>query len=83
MAARARFPKTAVAAALKKLGIDPFAELVTLARRTDDDAVAARIWLELAQYVAPKLKALEITGKSGGPIQMELSLSVDNAALPY
>ena len=82
MTARARFPKTAVAAALKKLGVDPFAELVKLAQKTDDDAVAARIWLDLAQYVAPKLKALEITGKNGGPIQMELSLSVDNASLP-
>lgn len=29
MTARASFPKTAVAEALKKLGADPFAELVT------------------------------------------------------
>ena len=42
MTARARFPKTAVAAALKKLGADPFAELVKLAQSTDDAAVAAR-----------------------------------------
>ncbi|MCU0806557.1 MAG: hypothetical protein MUC53_00990 [Candidatus Contendobacter sp.] len=74
MTARARFPKTAVAAALKKLGADPFAELVTLARRTDDDVIAARIWLDLAQYVAPKLKALEISGPDRGPLQMELRL---------
>jgi hypothetical protein len=74
MTARVRLPKTAIAAALKKLDADPFAELVTLARRTDDDAVAARIWLELAQYVAPKLKALEISGPDQGPIQMEFNL---------
>ncbi len=74
MTARARFPKTAVSAALKKLGVDPFAELVKLAQQTDDDAVAARIWLDLAQYVAPKLKALEISGPDQGPIQMEFNL---------
>jgi len=80
MTARARFPKTAVAAALKKLGVDPFAELVKLAQKTDDDTVAARIWLDLAQYVAPKLKALEITGKEGGPIQLQLK--IDDDSLP-
>lgn len=80
MTARARFPKTAVATALKKLGVDPFAELVTLAQQTDDDAVAARIWLDLAQYVAPKLKALEISGPNQGPIQLKLKL--DDASLP-
>ena len=73
MTARARFPKTAVAAALKKLGVDPFAELVKLAQKTDDDTVAARIWLDLAQYVAPKLKAL-VSGPDQGPIQMEFNL---------
>ena len=41
MTARVCFPKTAVAAALKKLGVDPFAELVKLAQKTDDDTVAA------------------------------------------
>jgi hypothetical protein len=70
----ARLPKTAVAAALKKLGADPFAELVALARATEDDLVKARIWLDLAQYVAPKLKALEISGPNQGPIQMEFNL---------
>lgn len=74
MATKPRFPKTAVAATLKKLGADPFSELVELARTTDDDAVKARIWLDLAQYVAPKLKALEISGPNQGPIQMELAL---------
>jgi hypothetical protein len=57
---KARYPKTAVGAELKKLGVDPFAELVRLAQSTDDEALAAKIWVELAQYLAPRLRSIAL-----------------------
>jgi len=64
MTARVRFPKTAVAAALKKLGVDPVAELVKLAQTTDSETIAMRVWMELLQYLAPRMRAIEITEKA-------------------
>lgn len=69
----ARKSKTAVAQQLNKLGIDPVAEAVSVA--TDLDCpyvVRAKIWCELIQYIQPKLKAIELTGKDGGPVQMDM-----------
>ena len=67
MTARARFPRTAVAAALKKLGADPFEELVTLARTTKDESIAMRIWMGLSQYIAPRMRSVEVTEKGSPP----------------
>lgn len=67
MTARARFPRTAVAAALKKLGADPFEELVKLARTTQDESIAMRIWMGLSQYVAPRMRSVEVTEKGSPP----------------
>lgn len=64
MTTRTRFPRTAAAAALKKLDADPFAELVRLARATENETIAMRIWLELLQYLAPRLRSIEVTEKA-------------------
>lgn len=64
MATRARFPKTAAHQALKRLGVDPFAELVKLAETTQNEVVMMRIWMELLQYIAPRLRAIEVNEKT-------------------
>lgn len=57
---------------LEEEGLDPTAELVRLVQQPDllDPDVRARFLNELMQYYQPKVKALEITGKNGGPIEL-------------
>ena len=58
-----------VAATLRRLGCDPIAGMARIA--LSDDAgidLRARMFAELAQYVAPKRKATEVTGPGGGPV---------------
>lgn len=65
--------KTAVSQQLKKLGVDPVARLIGVAQDANCPlSVQAKIWCELLQYAQPKLKAVEITGKDGGPVQLDL-----------
>ncbi len=40
-------------------------------------SLRAQIYKELAQYVAPKRKAVEITGEDGDPLQMELKSLIE------
>ncbi len=42
---------------------------------TAELAIRAQMFKELAQYVAPKRKAIEVTGEDGGPIKGEFSLA--------
>ncbi|HKH19746.1 MAG TPA: hypothetical protein VKB53_02380 [Gammaproteobacteria bacterium] len=35
----------------------------------------ATMYRELAQYVAPKRKAMEVTGEDGGPVKTEMTVS--------
>lgn len=70
--------KTAVAQQLKRMGVDAVKEAVDLAKDPDcPPAVSAKIWCELIQYVQPKLRAIEVTGKDGGPVQGVLDLRVE------
>lgn len=65
--------KTDIARKLKKLGVDIVEEAVKTAMDVDCPlSVRAKIWCELIQYTQPKLKAIEITGKKGGPVQLDL-----------
>lgn len=71
--------KTVVASALKRLDYDPVAEAVRVARYAEGAgadprlaAVRAKIACDLLQYVQPKLRSIELTGKDGGPVQLEL-----------
>ena len=54
-----------IADKLAALGCDPLqgmAEIAAIARREGDNALAGQMYKELAQYVAPKRKAIEHTG---------------------
>lgn len=66
-----------VAEVLSEEGLDPTVEIVRILRSGElDPDVAARVQLELLQYCQPKLKAIEVTGKDGGPLQGEVNLSI-------
>lgn len=57
---------------LEKLGCDPIEGMVEIAREAmakEDYTLAASMFKELAQYVAPKRKAVEISGDQENPIQ--------------
>lgn len=68
--------KTLVASRLAEIGYDPVSEAVAIARDEETDprilTIRAKIACDLLQYVQPKLKAIEITGKDGEPLQLEL-----------
>lgn len=57
---------------LKELNCDPIegmAKIAQTALDSDDLALAGQMYKELAQYVAPKRKAMEVTGANGEEIQ--------------
>jgi hypothetical protein len=61
---------------LAALNCDPIqgmAEIAIEAKLSGDMALAGQMYKELAQYVAPKRKAIEHTGAEGGPIQQSIS----------
>jgi|SRR5680860_104733 len=61
---------------LEALGCDPIEGMARLAMDgTVELSIRAQMYKELAQYVAPKRKAIEITGEDGGPIKGELTLT--------
>ena len=50
---------------LDRLGIDPIESLARIARQAeaeDDKRLAVKCYSELAQYIAPKLKSVEVSG---------------------
>jgi hypothetical protein len=61
---------------LDALGCDPLegmAQIALEAKATGDMVLAGRMYAELAQYVAPKRKAVEQTGPNGGAIQHQIN----------
>ncbi len=44
---------------------------------SNDVSLRAQMYKELAQYVAPKRKAVEVTGEDGDPLQMELKSLIE------
>ena len=66
--------KSLIAAeALEALGCSPLEGMVRIAEAAEaegDKALAGRMYSELAQYVAPKRKAVEVAGDGGGPVQI-------------
>ena len=57
---------------LNKLGCDPLEGMAKIAMdQSNPIDLRARMYAELAQYVAPKLKSSELTGANGGPVQVE------------
>ena len=60
-----------VAGLLDKLNCNPLEGLATIANDPNvDTAIRARCHSELAKYIAPQLKAIELTGPAGGPIEV-------------
>ena len=61
----ARSSKTAIARLLARQGVNPFIEMAKLAQLPDTPpAVQAQLWIQLARYCAPQLRAIEITERS-------------------
>jgi hypothetical protein len=61
-----------VQAQLLELDCDPIAGMAKLA--TDESlpaALRARMFAELATYIAPRRKAVELSGPNGGPIETD------------
>jgi hypothetical protein len=61
-----------VEAKLKDLKCDPIEGMANIARQAMDQGdmpLAGQMYKELAQYVAPKRKAMELTGANGDPIE--------------
>ena len=57
---------------LKDLDCDPIEGMALIAKQAMDEGemqLAGNMYKELAQYVAPKRKSVEITGEDGGPVK--------------
>ncbi len=57
---------------LEEIGCNPILEMVKIAEecmQLQDYQTAGGMYKELAQYVSPKLKAVEVTGADGGAIK--------------
>jgi hypothetical protein len=70
-----------VADKLAALGCDPLEGMARIAMdKTASLELRGKMFAELAQYVAPKRKAVEHTGAGGGPVQHEVNLKLVEAA---
>ena len=57
---------------LKSLKCDPIEGMAIIAKQAMEEGelqLAGNMFKELAQYVAPKRKSIEITGEDGGPVK--------------
>ena len=69
-----------VKAQLKELNCDPIAELVAIAQDVNTELIfRIKIYLEMANYIHPKLKAIEHTGTDGSVLQHTIQLEYVNA----
>ena len=64
----------AVAEVLGELGLDPIKQMGQIAMdERIEVSIRVQVLKELCQYIAPKRKAVEITGEDGGPLELEIS----------
>ena len=64
----------AVAEVLGELGLDPIKQMGQIAIDEHIEvSIRVQVLKELCQYIAPKRKAVEITGEDGGPLVLEIS----------
>ena len=59
---------------LKALNCDPIEGMARIAHeayKAKDHAIALSAYKELAQYIYPKRKAVEVTGEDGGPLEIK------------
>ena len=65
----------AVADTLAELGCNPIKGMAKIAMdESQPMQLRATMYRELAQYVAPKRKAVEMTGEDGGPVKTEMAV---------
>jgi hypothetical protein len=66
----------AVAEKLAALGCDPIKQMGQIALdESVEVSLRVQVLKELCQYVAPKRKAVEVTGEDGSPLKGELTFS--------
>lgn len=66
-----------VAERLRQLDCDPIAGMVKLAQDEALPAVLrARVFAELARYIVPHRKAVDLTGTDGGPLDFETGFNM-------
>ncbi len=64
----------AVTETLEGLGLDPIRGMAEIALdERVEVSLRVQVLKELCQYVAPKRKAVEVTGEDGGPLELEIS----------
>ena len=64
----------AVAEKPDALGCDPIAGMAKITIDASQPIqLRATMYRELAQYIAPKRKAMEVTGEDGGPVKNEMA----------
>ena len=63
---------------LRQFGCDPIAGMAKLAQdETVPTVLRARLFAELAHYIAPRAKAADLTGADGGPLESEYQFNTD------
>lgn len=72
---RGRINLKKVAEVLEEYGMDPTTEIVRVLPDLDEN-MKAKVMLELLQYVQPKLRSIEVSGKDGQPIDHNVSINV-------
>ena len=65
-------PKRALLALLQEQypNYHPVLEMARIAHDTEDESIRANMHKEVAKYVEPMLKAVEVTGDEGGPVKV-------------
>jgi len=66
---------------LAAMGCDPIegmAKIAAAAYEENNHKLAGDMYKELAQYVAPKRKAIEVSGNDGGPLVVQVVRFADN-----
>ncbi|HEX2244107.1 MAG TPA: hypothetical protein VHK27_12835 [Gammaproteobacteria bacterium] len=64
----------AVAEVLDELGLDSIKQMGQIAMdERIEVSLRVQVLKELCQYVAPKRKAIEVTGDKGGPLVLEIN----------
>ncbi len=74
-------PKRQLLALLREKypGYHPILEMARIAHETDDVHLEANMHKEIAQYVTPKLKAVEVSGSNGEPLKVGIVQFVDTS----
>jgi hypothetical protein len=62
-----------VADKLAELNYDPIIRMVEVAEKTESEAIRSKIAMELAKYVHPQLRSMELVGTGGGPVEVNVS----------